>query len=170
MNTLWRKADKNQTLLLSDLDEYNLVQEVFDDESLKLSKYKERLEASFRLLSLGLEVETKHKAQQLFRSISNVTVILSDIYRKSKGILDDAISTLKDYERSRLDRLRALFIIRNKTVSVPFFYLRNIISENEISALRKDRDLLTTNMRYSEDLGVEIATISSANFLSGLHH
>ena len=166
LKMMYKKVDKNDAFLLSDLDEYNLVQDVFDDESLKLSKYNERLDASRRLLSYGLEVDTKHEAQQLFRSISNMTVIPSEVYHNSKEIIDDAISTLKDYERHRLDRLKALFIIRNKTVSVPYFYLRDIIAENEISVRRKDRDLLTVDMKYSEDLGVELATVNSAYFLS----
>jgi hypothetical protein len=132
LDAIAKKADKNETILMSDMEEYQLVQTVFEDDQLKRSKYMMNFEMSLRLLNDGVEVDSKRKAQQLFRSISNVTVIPSDIYETNQEIIDKSVTIIRDHDQRRIDRLRSLYILRNKTVSVPVTdYLSALLVCNE---------------------------------------
>ena len=150
--------------MLSDMDEYELVQAVFEDDELMQSKYIENFKTSLRVLTHGIEVDSKRKAQQLFRSISNVTVIPNEIYSNNRNIIDEALDIIKDSEHTRVSRLKALYMLRNKTVTVPSVYLRDVIgnSNYDIYNYKKLQSFLVVDMKYSHDLGVELATVNSA--------
>lgn len=151
---------KNDSSPLSDQKEYELVQNVFDSRAINDSKYKYKFDMSMRMLEdYNFSVDTKGEAQRLFRHISNINVIPSEVYDDYRDEIDQAISDLD--LRDNLRKQFALLAIRRKTVAVPFHYLRDI----DYWSLNNKYEIIVANMRYSSETGVELAHVSSAVFV-----
>jgi hypothetical protein len=100
-------------------------------------------------------VDTKNEAQQLFRHISNITVIPSEVYFSNQKSIDNAIATFDNHEVERLARLKALLVIRKKSVAVPHYYLQEI----RTWSLSTDYEITIADMKYSFETGVELASV-----------
>lgn len=147
--------------LLSDSGEFDLVQAVFGNPALEESRYKAKFDTSIKMLEeYGFSVETKSEAQRLFRRISNVSVIPSDIYSANQGEIDRAVEGLHN-NKDRTERLRNLQSIKRRTVSVPYHYFKDINSW----PLDKDYNIRVANMQYSFETGAELAQVPSAVFI-----
>ena len=84
----YKKLDKKDGLTLSDFDEYELVQQVFNHKSLEDSRYVSKFYTSLRILEdYDLTVDSKKEAQHLFRRISNINVIpsMSGLFKQPRG-------------------------------------------------------------------------------------
>jgi CRISPR-associated endonuclease/helicase Cas3 len=151
------KPSKSSDTELSDLKEFRLVQDVFDSKMLNESKYKRKFDISIEMLERNdFSVETKREAQHLFRRISNVNVIPSEVYDKNQEAIDSAISNLDNHDR--FSRLTSLYEIRKKSVSIPYHYFKDI----QYRLLSEDYEIICASMKYSFDMGVELAPVSSA--------
>ena len=147
---------------LSDSAEYSLVQTVFSDQSLEGSKYISKFWMSLRMLGeYNFCVDTKGEAQRLFRHISNITIIPSEVYFMNQKQIDDAISIFANWKVDRFTRLKSLLLIRKKSVAVPHYYLNEI----RIWPLSTDYGVTIADMKYSSETGVELAPVSSASFI-----
>ncbi len=148
--------------LLSDNAEYTLVQTVFSDQSLEGSKYISKFYMSLRMLEkYNFCVDTKGEAQRLFRHISNITIIPSEVYFRDQKQIDDAIAIFDNRKVERFTRLKSLLLIRKKSVAVPYYYLNEI----RTWSLNTDYGITIADMKYSFETGVELAPVSSASFI-----
>ncbi|MFZ0514411.1 MAG: hypothetical protein WAM14_22595, partial [Candidatus Nitrosopolaris sp.] len=132
------KIGTSSSALLSDLEEYHLVQSVFDEESKrKDSMYMKKFEKSLDILRIiedaNFTVNSKAEAQRLFRNISSIPVIPSSVYQQNRQEIDEALVNIErnknnknednDPLKKRISRLRSLLIIKNKSVPIPFYLL-----------------------------------------------
>jgi CRISPR-associated endonuclease/helicase Cas3 len=152
----------NNLSLLSDKNEFDLIQSVFGDPILEESDYKSKFDKSIKLLEdYNFSVETKMDAQRLFRRIFNVSVIPSEIYDISQKEIDQAIAKLATKSSDRVSRLTSLQTIRRKMVSIPYYYFKDINSWS----LDEDHDVIIANMKYTFENGVELTPVPSAAFI-----
>jgi CRISPR-associated endonuclease/helicase Cas3 len=152
---------RHDSPLLSDADEFELVQHIFGDPALEDSRYKAKFNTSIKMLEeYNFSVETKSEAQRLFRRILNVSVIPSEVYSMSQDEIDKAVAGLHS-TKGRTERLRHLQTIKKKTVSIPYHYFKEINSRH----LDKDYDIIVANMKYSFETGAELAPVPSAVFI-----
>ena len=61
----------------------------------------------------------------------------------------------------------SLYTIRNKTVTIPVLYLKDILRNNKYDVYDHKRggEIIIVDMKYSYDSGVELATVNSAYIL-----
>jgi CRISPR-associated endonuclease/helicase Cas3 len=152
-----------ESLTLSDVNEFELVQKVFDSDVLASSKYKHKFDMSIRMLEeydLSNIVETKSDAQKLFRHISNITIIPSEVYYNNQEKIDQAIDNLKIQSTDRFSKLVSLKTIRLESVAVPSYYLEQI--KYWFHPNSNKYDIMIADMRYSFELGIELASVPSA--------
>ncbi|MEP0825716.1 MAG: CRISPR-associated helicase Cas3', partial [Nitrososphaera sp.] len=147
------------SLTLSDKKEFDIVQDIFGDPALAESKYKSKFDTSIRMLEeYNFSVETKGEAQRLFRRISNVGVIPREVYDQNQKEIDEAIVGL---DSRGVSRLRSLYTIRKKSVTIPYFYFKDV----QCWSLDSKYRILVADMKYSFETGVELAPVSSAMFI-----
>lgn len=159
VNLTAKVLNQSNTLSLSDLKEYELIQKVFDSEEFDGSKYKRKFDLSIKMLEeYNLSVDSKPEAQKLFRRISDITIIPSEVYDIYKSELDLAIKILSDIESKRIVKLNALSLIRSKSLSIPYYYLNDI----GFSKLNDKFGITIANMKYSYEKGIQLENVSSA--------
>lgn len=134
---------------LSEEDKFNLINEVFDMQNLKGTEYLNKFYNSLTFLESGIEIKTRGEAQNLFRKISNLTVVPYSIYQDNQFEIDQAINTLESKKVKRTERLGALFNLRKYSLSVQMYKLKR----STISPLNK-RDLFYTTLKYDPKLGL----------------
>lgn len=146
------------SVLLSDADEFELVQSIFASPALEESRYKAKFDTSIKMLEeYNFSVETRSEAQRLFRRILNVSVIPSEVYSANEAEIGKAVEGLNN-SKNRIERLKHLQTIKRKTVSIPYHYFKDVNSWH----LDKDHDIIIANMKYSFEMGVELAPVPSA--------
>jgi CRISPR-associated endonuclease/helicase Cas3 len=151
---------KSDSSLMSDANEFELVQSIFGDHILEESDYKAKFDTSIKMLEeYDFAVRTKPEAQRLFRRIMNVSIIPSQVYSANQEEIDRA--QIDMHSKDRDVKLMSLRKIKRKMVSVPYYYLKEIGSWY----LDKDYDIIVADMQYSFELGVELALVPSAVFI-----
>lgn len=160
VNLTEKELYKWDSCLMSDTNEFELVQSIFGDHMLEESDYKAKFDTSIKMLEeYNFAVRTRPEAQRLFRRIMNVSVIPSQIYFANQEDIDRARKDM--HSEDRKVKLMSLRKIKRKMVSVPYYYLKEIGSWY----LDKDYDIIVANMQYSFELGVELAPVPSAVFI-----
>jgi CRISPR-associated endonuclease/helicase Cas3 len=154
------KLSRPSSVRLSDMREFEIVQDIFSDPILAESKYKSKFDTSIRMLEeYDFSVETKGEAQRLFRNISNVTVIPSEVYDQNKKEIDEAVAGLGN--RERIPKLNSLYTLRKKSVAIPYYYLKDIRNW----FLESKYEIIVAGMKYSSETGVELAPVPSAEYV-----
>ncbi len=133
--------------LFSEEDKQFVVKKIFSRENPNGTQYIKRFDTSIRLLENGLEADNKRDAQELFRKISNMTVIPVNVYETFSKEIDEAINLLDKTDIKRTDRIKALYTIRRHSLSIPAYK-----AKDGISHLRKDMFLCT--YEYSPTMGL----------------
>lgn len=152
-----KKLSRPSSAKLSDMKEFEIVQDIFSDSVLEESEYKAKFDTSIRMLEeYDFSVETKGEAQRLFRNIANVTVIPSEVYDQNKKEIEEAVAGLSN--RDRVPKLNSLYTLRKKSVAVPYYYLKEI----QHWFLESKYEIIVAGMKYSPETGVELAPVSSA--------
>lgn len=98
-----------------------LMAEVFNQDRIKMTGLYKKFLRYRALLVNGLEAETKKEAQELFRHISNVTVIPVSVYESNMGLIDNCIEKISDATTSFVERIRAIAVMRGFTVDIPLY-------------------------------------------------
>ncbi|MGC1931946.1 MAG: hypothetical protein WA667_23495 [Candidatus Nitrosopolaris sp.] len=162
------KIGTSSSALLSDLEEYHLVQSVFDEESKrKDSMYMKKFEKSLDILRIiedaNFTVNSKAEAQRLFRNISSIPVIPSSVYQQNRQEIDEALVNIErnknnknednDPLKKRISRLRSLLIIKNKSVPIPFYLLEKTTRRY----LNRDYGIIVADIDYNSELRAEIS-------------
>lgn len=143
--------------LFGEEDKQSVVEKIFSRENLKGTKYLKKFDNSIRFLENGLEADDKRDAQELFRKISNMTVIPVTVYEKFTEDIDGAINLLDKINTKKEDRIRALYTIRKHSLSIPVYK-----AKNGISHLKKDVFLCA--YKYTPEIGL-IPSQDVENFL-----
>lgn len=129
--------------LFGEEDKQSVVEKIFKRESLKGTQYLRKFDTSLRLLENGLEADNKRDAQELFRKISNMTVMPVNVYEKFTDEIKEAIDLLDKKDINKEERIKALYTIRKHTLSIPAYK-----AKDGISHLKNDIFLCT--YKYTE--------------------
>ncbi len=133
--------------LFGEADKQAVVQHIFSRPNLEGTDYLRKFEVSLRLLENGLEADNRVAAQKLFRDITNFTVIPVSIKERYNNEIDTALDVLEARTAKREDRVRALYTLRQYSLSIPAFRMKR-----KPQLLRGD--LFMTTMQYSPELGL----------------
>lgn len=145
---------RNNTLL-SQADEYQLIQDVFADPNFKKTSYFNRFTKSNMLLrDMGFTLETRLEAQKLFRKIASVSFIPHDVYVENQGEIDAALQTLSEHPEKE-QRLQALYAVKLYTLSIPTYKTRGI----NLRQIWKGLDVLSGTVSYNAETGVEVESL-----------
>jgi hypothetical protein len=87
------------------------------------------------------------------------------VYQQHHEEIDTAIANIADNGNNknesplnrRIRRLKSLLIIKNKSVSVPFFYLK----EKGWKYLNRDYKIIAADIKYDFELGAEVTSQQS---------
>lgn len=144
---------KNMSLL-AERDEYNFIQKIFGGKAFFETNYFNKFNKSNRIINeLDFRVDTKDEAQKLFRKITNVSVIPVDVYNEFKQDIDDSIEVLVGKPK-RIEKLQALWNLRQHTVSIPY-YLFYEIGHSNITEDQINLDVLISNVGYNHKTGID---------------
>lgn len=146
----------NKDITLSEYDEYMLINTMFCNRNIESTNYYKRFQTSLRLLEdLDYKVESRDDAQKLFRKIIDINILPQQIYDENKEKIEDALTILSESTSKRIDRLDALYTIKQYTVPVPYSILRK-------TSIQYNNDLILADLKYSKDIGIEYEQDSSS--------
>lgn len=143
--------------LFGEEDKQSVVEKIFSRDNLKGTKYLKKFDTSLRLLENGFEADNKRDAQELFRKISNMTVIPVTVYEKFTMEIKEAIDLLDKKDIKREKRIEALYTIRKHSLSIPAYK-----AKAGISHLKKD--IFLCAYKYIPEMGL-IPEVAIENLL-----
>jgi len=136
--------------LLSQQDEYEMIQSVFARPDFRRTNYYRKFENSLRLIrNLNFNIETKSEAQRLFRKLVSVSVIPLPVYYENSQQIDNAVNTLTGAV-NREERLQALYTIKQFTLNLPSWKARRLT----LTPIAKGVDVLLASVNYSYECGI----------------
>ncbi len=142
--------EKRNGSLLSQSDEYEIIQEVFSHPDFQHTKYFKKFNDSmFLIKNLDFNIETRYEAQKLFRKMANVSAIPLPVYQNNVDEIDKALDVLES-KTDREEKIRALYTVRKFSLSMPIYKSKNIT----LQPLRKGLDIMIACIDYSEFTGV----------------
>jgi CRISPR-associated endonuclease/helicase Cas3 len=136
---------RGDSLLLSEEEKQRWIEDVFKDQR---SKYYLKFQRSWNLLDKGLEAEDKNDAQHIFRRIFNLTAIPLGVFTRHETEIKQALNGVKT-GRSKVEIIKNLAKIRNFTVSVPAYKLKQFSIMSQIY-----KDIYLIDSDYSADIGL----------------
>ena len=151
-----KQLQQNQNKLLSDYDEYIIVQNVFSTKNIKDTEYMKKFESSLKILyDINLTLDNKSQAQKLFRDINDISVIPKTICDIYKDDIDSALINLNYFGKdNRMRRYQAFKIIKENSVSIPYSYFEKNKSRSII--INDKYNIVIFDVPYSYDLGIEL--------------
>lgn len=94
--------------LLSEQDKQNIINEVFEENFIKLTKYYEKYKNYKDLLELGFIADSKGKAQDMFRNITNnYTIIPEPVYNEYQAKIEDFLKIIDDKNNDLMVRINS---------------------------------------------------------------
>lgn len=136
--------------LLSQQEEYEMIQSVFSEPDFRNTNYYRKFENSLRLIKdLNFSIEKKSEAQRLFRKLATVSAIPFRVYYGNSQQIDNAVNTLRG-EANREERLQALYTIKQFTLNLPSWKAGKLT----LSPLAKGVDVLLASVNYSSECGI----------------
>lgn len=115
--------------IISENEKKEMVDKVFNRDKLKGTSYLRKFENSLNILELGFETSTKEEAQNIFRKISNLTVIPVSVYENNNKEIEGAFKIINDKNSKREEKIKALYTIRNYSLSIPYFRTIRLIGK-----------------------------------------
>ncbi|MEM3373334.1 MAG: CRISPR-associated helicase Cas3', partial [Candidatus Anstonellales archaeon] len=141
---------KYENALLTQQDEYDIIQSVFCGQDFYKTKYYKNFRNSLQLIKeLKFSIEKKSEAQRLFRKIASINIIPLKIYDDNSYQIDNAVKILKS-KVDREEQLLALYTIKQFTLNLPLWKAGKLT----LKPLSKGLDILLANVDYSSELGI----------------
>lgn len=140
---------------LSEQLKHDLIIRIFDNDSLKSTKYLSKFQTSLTVLESQLSINSRQEAQRIFRKISNLSVIPMSVFEKHTDEIEKAIELLENTHSKdqnpfeQTERIKALFTLKKYSLSVPIYKL----SKAAITPIR-GKELYGTTLLYDDDLGL----------------
>ncbi|WP_029521655.1 CRISPR-associated helicase/endonuclease Cas3 [Persephonella sp. KM09-Lau-8] len=150
--------------ILTDENKQKLMEEVYDTEKIKTTKFYEKFQKNMGLLNLGLEAENKSEAQKLFRDILNINVIPEKVYHENLEDIERAIETALDKSKSYPEKLQAFYKLSQYTLSLPLFRIKDNLP-TQITPNKFRNKIFTIDFDYDKEIGLIIENKNIAEFL-----
>ncbi|WP_036737433.1 CRISPR-associated helicase/endonuclease Cas3 [Persephonella sp. IF05-L8] len=150
--------------ILKDENKQELMEEVYDTEKIKTTKFYEKFQKNMELLNLGFEAENKSEAQKLFRDILNINVIPEKIYQENLEDIERAVETALDKSKSYPEKLQAFYKLNQYTLSLPLFRIKDNLP-TQITPNKFRNKIFTIDFDYDEEIGLIIENKKIAKFL-----
>ncbi len=131
---------------ISDKEKQEILSSILNPQQLKGTKYLRKFQRSVELLESGFSATTKAEAQNLFRNITNLEVIPFSIYAVNFQKIYAAIQKIKQKGAPREERFKALSLIRQFSLSVPYYKVKDTV--------KLEGDLFITTLQYDKNLGL----------------
>ena len=142
--------------IISDKDEYQMVQYVFKTSNLEDTEYKRKFDQWIRIFdNLETPANSKKMAQKIFRDINDVSVIPTVVYEQNKIEINSALENLSfTGKENSTRRLYALKTIKENSVSIPYWYYDK--NKNKLYDLDEKYKIERLDVDYSFDFGVQL--------------
>ena len=137
--------------IITEEKKHEIMEEVYNLEFIKNTKFFEKFNKNLELLELGFEIETTKEAQKLFRAISNINVIPQEIYEKNYEKINQLLENIIDKSKTYLEKLMSIYNLNLYTLSIPFYKSKNI---SAISNGKFKKQIFTVNYKYDESIGL----------------
>jgi CRISPR-associated endonuclease/helicase Cas3 len=98
-----------------------LMAEVFNQDRVKTTDLYRKFLRYRDLLVNGFEAETKREAQDLFRRISNATVIPVSVYEDNMDLIDSSVEKIRITATPLAEKMGAMRTMRGFTVDIPLY-------------------------------------------------
>jgi len=156
--------NKLQNGYLTSIDKRKIVEEIYNKENLKGSRYLKEWEDFERQIKSGWRFILDEKAQVAFRDVMTVEMIPAIYEEKIAGLLDELNrvnddSTL-DRKQKKLKRAEVLKQIQEYKVPVPIYWLTSYAKRHNVSMpykiINKDYNIciLNSSFEYNEEKGL----------------
>lgn len=147
--------------LISQQDEYEMIQKVFSDKNFSNTNYFKKFNQSLKLIKeLNFTTETKSEAQKLFRKFVNINVIPYTVYIENELRINEAVKLLST-KNNKEELLDALYTIKLYTLSLPV-WIKNKVNLN---LLEGTNDVYIANINYSSEVGINRFDVGLGEFL-----
>jgi len=118
-NKTWEILHDYDMQLLNEETKQTIIEKVFSGIE---SKYYERYKNTKELLELGYKTESKAKAQQEFRTITNSHIVIPEpVYHENQTQIEELINHIDAIGNNQRDRIRRQAELRDYTVSIQLF-------------------------------------------------
>ncbi|MGC9007149.1 MAG: CRISPR-associated helicase Cas3', partial [Sulfurihydrogenibium sp.] len=115
-----------ESKILLDEQKQNLINEVYNINQIKNTKFYKKFEKNMKLLDAGFEAENKSEAQQLFREILNLNVIPAKVFEENEKIITASINRVLDKTKNIVEKTEALYTLNKFSLSIPFYKLKDV--------------------------------------------
>ena len=142
---------------ISEKDKLSVVGEVYSMEKIRGTNYYKGIKQRVDFLQNIPAYEfDRHEVDEKFRNIRSYTVIPVSIYDKNKVFIHETIAYMKELgfsKEERIERIKRLEEVKELTVDVPYFLIKNKNIVDEVSIDRKNT-VKIINLEYDNCLGL----------------
>ena len=153
---LTKEALKNyEGEILTEEIKQSLMEEVYNEEKIKSTKFYEKFEKNLELLEYGYQADTKGEAQKLFREVLNINVIPEKILNENYTQIDNLINQILDKSIPYPERLKSIHKLNSFTLGLPIFRIKDQIP-TDITPPKMRNKIFSVNFDYNSELGLII--------------
>jgi len=138
--------------ILTDEEKQMLMDQVYNEEEIKNTKFYNEFISAYQLLDYGFQTDSKNKAQQLFREISQINGIPITVYEQNDKLIDELIKKIKSKKFHIEERLKAHHFLNQFTLSIPVWKKTGSV-ELEISK-DKLKSIFLIPGKYDNEIGL----------------
>lgn len=139
--------------ILTEYVKQKMMNLVFDKKAVKNTNFYKSFEKFYNLLADGFETDSRGEAQWLFRHIASLTVIPLGVYNDNIDEIESALEIVKTKGVSLSDRMKALNIINDYSLTIPYYKVKDSVV-SPIMSQRNYRDVYILNIDYNYELGL----------------
>jgi CRISPR-associated endonuclease/helicase Cas3 len=142
---------------ISEKDKLSVVGEVYSMEKIRGTNYYKGIKQRVGFLQNIPAYEfDRHEVDEKFRNIRSYTVIPVSIYDKNKVFIHETIAYMKELgfsKEERIEHIKRLEEVKELTVDVSYFLIKNKNIVDEVSIDRKNT-VKIINLEYDNCLGL----------------
>ncbi|MEK7433021.1 MAG: CRISPR-associated helicase Cas3', partial [Cyanobacteriota bacterium] len=124
-----RVLQKYNNEIILETEKQEMMNNVFENIKGENNNFYKKYNGYKDLINNGFEADKKGKAKQLFRDITNITIIPKSIYDENKFVINDSILNLKNKNTEKSERITKIKILNDFTVSLPFYFVNSSIEK-----------------------------------------
>lgn len=136
--------------IITEEEKQELMNQIFNMDKVKNTKFYENFERAFKLLDNGFEIEDKTEAQNLFRDIANLTVIPEEVYEENYETVEKCLSEISDKELPLSKRLVFIKDLNDLTVSIPIYKAKGKI----LTEVYPKKGIYVIKAKYDKNKGL----------------
>jgi CRISPR-associated endonuclease/helicase Cas3 len=143
-----KELEKYDENILTEEIKQEIVSSVFGLERIEGTDFHKKFKKNMELLDLGFMAENKQEAQEIFRDITNLSIIPKVIFDENQEKIDALLEKIR--QKDKLEKIKAIGELNDFTVSAQFYRVKDVIYFDE------KRKILIADIFYDDEFGFNL--------------